>query len=130
MGSQGVFFQRTPYINPDQGAGPRVTRFISLGMVTPPPATGAGAAAGGGGGKGKQTFLHALGLPPACGLSVEKLSAVPAGSEPSPYDEAAKGKRGVPEQQVGGGVVGGGWRGGWLRIVTVDRDVGGKRGNL
>jgi hypothetical protein len=61
------------------------------------------AAGGGAGGKGKQMFLHALGLPPASELPVEKLSAVPPGSDPSPYDEAAKGKRGGPEQQVGGG---------------------------
>ena len=34
-GGQGLFYTRLPYANPDLGAGPRATRFISLGSVIP-----------------------------------------------------------------------------------------------
>lgn len=34
-GGQSVFFTRLPYANPDLGAGPRATRFVSLGSVVP-----------------------------------------------------------------------------------------------
>lgn len=34
-GGQSIFFTRVPYANPDLGAGPRATRFISLGSVIP-----------------------------------------------------------------------------------------------
>lgn len=34
-GGQSVFYTRLPYANPDLGAGPRATRFVSLGSVLP-----------------------------------------------------------------------------------------------
>jgi hypothetical protein len=112
---QGLFWQRPPYTNPDQGAGPRVTRFIALGRVggnnntnsssstsaapkvlpaagglPPPPAAPAAAAAG-----PPAKFLHALGLVPAGDMSVEALSAVPDGSLACPYETR---KRPAPAQ--------------------------------
>lgn len=69
-GGGGSFFARTPYLNPDLGAGAHATRFIGLGDV---------------GNSSKQKWLHALGLIPAAQMGVEALTAVPPGSTKSPY---------------------------------------------
>ena len=88
--SGGIFYARPPYINKDLGAGPLVTRFISLGSV---------------GNAAKQKWMHALAVVPACDMSSQDLSAIPPGSTPSPYERTTT-KRGLQVDGNDGGELG------------------------
>lgn len=68
-GSEGVFFSREPYVNPNVTY---VTRFLGLATV---------------GNDKKQKFLHALSPTPASHLPADELGVPVPGSTPSPYEE-------------------------------------------
>lgn len=70
-GGAPVHLARPPYLNKDLGAGPRVTRFISLA-----PAQNVS----------KAKALHALALIPSRDMELEALAVVLEGVSPSPYD--------------------------------------------
>ncbi|XP_073395911.1 zinc finger CCCH domain-containing protein 64 isoform X2 [Physcomitrium patens] len=73
-GSEGVFYAREPYINPDST---HVTRFIGVGAV---------------GNDKKQKFAHALAPTPASEMSPLDLAARPTNTTPSPYIKGAHNK--------------------------------------
>jgi hypothetical protein len=78
-GGGGSFFARPPYVNPDRGAGPSVTRFLALAPAAAP----------------ATKWLHALQLAPAAATGGD----APADATPSPYsmaDAAVAGKRAAP----------------------------------
>lgn len=83
--SQTKFYQRTPYMNKDLGAGAHATRFISLAPVGNPE---------------KAKWLHALGVVPAAQMTTEALHARPAGCTESPYMMAGSSKRPVCPSSV------------------------------
>ncbi|MEW5297133.1 MAG: hypothetical protein WDW36_000361 [Sanguina aurantia] len=70
-GGAPVHLARPPYLNKDLGAGPRVTRFISLAPAQ---------------NTSKAKALHALALIPSRDMELEALAVVPEGVSPSPYD--------------------------------------------
>ncbi|KAG0575645.1 hypothetical protein KC19_5G020000 [Ceratodon purpureus] len=70
-GSEGVFYAREPYVNPD---ATHVTRFIGLGAV---------------GNENKQKFVHALSPTPASVMSASDLASKPTNTTMSPYIKGA-----------------------------------------
>eukprot|EP00897_Mesotaenium_endlicherianum_P011003 jgi/Mesen1/9931/ME000070S09221 len=66
-GTEGAFFAREPYSNPQ---APHVTRFIALAAV---------------GNEAKQKFIHALSPTPASQMAPPDLAARPPNTTPSPY---------------------------------------------
>lgn len=101
-GGQSIFFTRLPYANPDLGAGPRATRFISLGSVIPR-LRHAG---------GRGTAAAAAGAPDAAAAAGQQGVVGPGGATTAAAAASGRGRAGIghsaPDTQPAAAAAGGG----------------------